>query len=89
VGGLTALLAALYVHQGFVFLFFGIPAASGLAMISIRCPRCHQPALKRSTRILGTTWEYWGGFGVPARCSRCGLSFTEDGDADKLARLEE
>jgi uncharacterized C2H2 Zn-finger protein len=77
VNGIGSVLAAVYLHPAFIAIAIGIPAACGVGMLLIRCPRCGQRVLKRQYHAFGVTWTYWGGFWIPDRCEKCGLDFRD------------
>jgi len=70
-------LAAIYFHPLFLALALGIPVICGLLIVSLKCPRCGHPVAKRTRRVFGVDWTYWGGFTFPSRCDNCGQTFLE------------
>ena len=74
---MAGLIAALEIHQGFLVLVVGVPIVCGLAMFTVKCPRCGYPAWKREQRAFGVTWTVWGGFTFPNCCANCGRTFQD------------
>src|SRR5213594_2889805 len=82
-----SLLLTLYVSQRFVWVLFAVPAVLALFLLTLRCERCGKPVYKRSAKILGVTFTYWGGFNpLPQKCDQCGFDFGERRGMDASAK---
>jgi hypothetical protein len=66
---------ALDFDQRFVWLAIVGAVGAGLYTVTLRCPRCGTPMMKRTARIFGMVFTYWGGFTIPKDCSQCGDRF--------------
>lgn len=66
---------ALDFDQRFVWLGILAAVGAGLYTLTLRCPRCGTPMMKRTTRIFDVVFTYWGGFTIPKDCSQCGNRF--------------
>jgi hypothetical protein len=75
VNSFAFLVAALVLHPAFVGGAIVVLVVAGLATMRVGCPRCGEPAIRRRARAFGVDWSYYGSFGTPRRCAKCGLSF--------------
>lgn len=66
---------ALEVDQRLVWLAILIAVGAGLYTLTLRCPKCETPMMKRTSQIFDIESTYWGGFTIPKHCSKCGLKF--------------
>lgn len=56
--------------QRLVFVGTAVVAAAAMYMMSLRCPHCNSPVLRKRIRVLGESFLYWSPF-VPDRCPNC------------------
>lgn len=61
--------------QRLVWLAILVAAGAGIYTLSLRCPRCGTPMMKRTGRIFDMEFTYWGGFTIPKHCAQCGHRF--------------
>lgn len=73
--GAFALLIAATISQEriLIVLLIIVSVAAWIYSFTFRCPRCGTPIFKRKMTIDGIDVTYWGSFGIPRTCSRCGL----------------
>ena len=66
---------ALDFDQRLIWLAIIIAVAAGVYTLTLRCPRCGTPMMKRTVRIYDMVFTYWGGFTIPKNCSQCSDRF--------------
>ena len=70
VAAFTLVFAVLNIHAAFAIAFGVALVGFGLAILSVKCPRCRYPVMKMRP---GLSMSPWGGR-FPRHCPRCGLS---------------
>lgn len=52
-----------------------IPTLAGLLLLTLRCGRCGKRVYTNGVRFFNIPRTDWGGFGLPRKCTQCGLDF--------------